>query len=135
MPLRCNGDYEMSGNRYLLDTNAIVALLQGNKRIIQLLLNANWIGISIISQIEFLVFSELTESDRQLFQQFLKRVEVLSLTIGDAALIDQIIEVRQQYRLKLPDAIIASMTTQNSASLVTADQAFARINNLRVIHW
>ncbi len=125
----------MSGNRYLLDTNAIVALLQGNKRIIQLLLNANWIGISIISQIEFLVFSELTESDRQLFQQFLKRVEVLSLTIGDAALIDQIIEVRQQYRLKLPDAIIASMTTQNSASLVTADQAFARINNLRVIHW
>lgn len=46
----------MSGNRYLLDTNAIVALLQGNKRIIQLLLNANWIGISIISQIEFLVF-------------------------------------------------------------------------------
>ncbi|MFZ4666020.1 MAG: type II toxin-antitoxin system VapC family toxin [Prochlorotrichaceae cyanobacterium] len=125
----------MSGNRYLLDTNAIVALLQGNKRIIQLLLNANWIGISIISQIEFLVFSELTESDRQLFQQFLKRVEVLGLTIGDAALIDQIIEVRQQYRLKLPDAIIASMTTQNSASLVTADQAFARINNLRVIHW
>jgi predicted nucleic acid-binding protein len=60
---------------------------------------------------------------------------VLGLTIGDAALIDQIIEVRQQYRLKLPDAIIASMTTQNSASLVTADQAFARINNLRVIHW
>jgi predicted nucleic acid-binding protein len=56
MPSRCNGDYEMSGNRYLLDTNAIVALLQGNKRIIQLLLNANWIGISIISQIEFLVF-------------------------------------------------------------------------------
>jgi tRNA(fMet)-specific endonuclease VapC len=61
----------MSGNRYLLDTNAIVALLKGNTQLIQLLQNANWIGISVISQIEFLAFSGLTQSDRQLFQQFL----------------------------------------------------------------
>ena len=43
--------------RYLLDTNAIVALLQGNLQLLQLLQNADWIGISIISQIEFLAFS------------------------------------------------------------------------------
>jgi len=55
----------MSGNRYVLDTNAIVALLQGNLQLVQLLQNASWIGISIISQIEFLVFSGLTEADRQ----------------------------------------------------------------------
>ena len=47
----------MSGNRYLLDTNAIVALLQGNAQLVQLLQNADWIGISVISQIEFLAFS------------------------------------------------------------------------------
>ncbi len=35
----------MSGERYLLDTNAIVALLQGNSQLIQLLQNADWIGI------------------------------------------------------------------------------------------
>lgn len=90
----------MSGNRYVLDTNAIVALLQGNLQLVQLLQNASWIGISIISQIEFLVFSGLTEADRQLFQQFVQRVEVVGLTAGDATLIEKIIEIRQQYRLK-----------------------------------
>lgn len=125
----------MSGSRYLLDTNAIVALLQGNAQLIQLLQNADWIGISIISQIEFLAFSGLGESDRQLFVQFLQRVEVIGLVSIDIGLIDKIIEIRQQYRLKLPDAIIAAMAIQNSASLVTADREFARVTVLTVINW
>ena len=123
----------MNGNRYVLDTNAIIALLQGNTQLIQLLQNANWIGISIISQIEFLVFSGLTQSDLQLFQQFIQRVEIVGLAAGDPVLVDKIIEIRQQYRLKLPDAVIAAITIQNSASLVTADQEFAKINSLKIV--
>jgi len=41
----------MSGNRYVLDTNAIIALLQGNIQLVQLLQNASWIGISIRSKL------------------------------------------------------------------------------------
>jgi tRNA(fMet)-specific endonuclease VapC len=52
--------YEMSGNRYMLD-NAVVALLQGNTQLVHRLQNADWIGISVISQSEFLVFSGLTD--------------------------------------------------------------------------
>lgn len=125
----------MSGNRYLLDKNAIVALLQGTSQLIQLLLNADWIGISVISQIEFLAFSGLGQNDRQLFQQFLQRVEVIGLVSIDTGLIEKIIEIRQQYKLKLPDAIIAAMAIQNSASLVTADQEFAKVTVLTVINW
>ncbi|MEQ8999767.1 MAG: type II toxin-antitoxin system VapC family toxin [Coleofasciculus sp. B1-GNL1-01] len=125
----------MSGNRYVLDTNAIVALLQGNLQLVQLLQNASWIGISIISQIEFLVFSGLTEADRQLFQQFVQRVEVVGLTAGDATLIEKIIEIRQQYRLKLPDATIAAIAIQNRASLVTADREFSKVTQLTVTTW
>lgn len=69
----------MNGNRYLLDTNAIIALLQGNQPLIQQLQNAEWIGISIINQLEFLVFIGLTEADRRVFEQFLQRVEVVGL--------------------------------------------------------
>jgi hypothetical protein len=58
----------MSGNRYVLDTNAIVALLQGNFQLIQLLQDADWIGVSVISKIEFLAFSGLSQEDRQLFE-------------------------------------------------------------------
>lgn len=125
----------MSGNRYALDTNAIVALLQGNPQLIQLLQNADWIGVSVISQIEFLAFSGLNQDDRQLFQQFLQRVEVVGLTAGDAVLIEKIIEIRQQYRLKLPDAMIAAMSIHNSASLVTADQEFSKVTILTAINW
>jgi len=55
---------------------------------------------------------------RQLFVQFLHRVEIIGLVSIDIGLIEKIIEIRQQYRLKLPDAIIAAMAIQNSASLV-----------------
>ncbi|BAY45188.1 hypothetical protein SAMD00079811_27900 [Scytonema sp. HK-05] len=125
----------MSGNRYVLDTNAIVALLQGNSQLIQLLKNADWIGVSVISQIEFLAFSGLSQDDRQLFQLFLQRVEIIGLVASDAALIEKIIEIRLQYRLKLPDAVIAAMAIQNSASLVSADTEFAKVTMLTVINW
>jgi tRNA(fMet)-specific endonuclease VapC len=125
----------MSGNRYVLDTNAIVALLQENIQLIELLKDADWIGVSIISQIEFLVFPGLTQDDRQIFKQFLQRVEVLGLVAMDAVLIEKIIEIRQQHRLKLPDAVIAAMAIQNSASLVTADREFGKVTSLRVINW
>ena len=125
----------MSGNRYVLDTNAIVALLQGNIQLVELLKDADWIGVSVISKIEFLVFPGLTQDDRQIFEQFLQRVEVLGLGAIDAVLIDKIIEIRQQHRLKLPDAVIAAMVIQNSASLVTADREFAKVTILMVINW
>jgi len=125
----------MSGDRYLLDTNAIVALLQGNSQLTQLLKNADWIGISVISQIEFLAFSGLNQVDRQLFQEFLQRIEVIDLASTGADLVEKIIEIRQQFRLKLPDAIIAAMAIQNSADVVMADQEFAKVNVLTVINW
>jgi tRNA(fMet)-specific endonuclease VapC len=128
MRWQCREIYVMSGNSYILDTNAIVALLQGNSQLIQLLQDADWIGVSVISQIEFLAFPGLSQEDCQLFEQFLQRVEVVNLVA-----IKKIIEIRQQYRLKLPDAIIAAMAIQNSASLVTADQEFAKVTILTVI--
>ncbi len=126
----------MSGNnRYLLDTNAIVALLKGNAQLGQLLRDADWVGISVISHIEFLAFSGLTQDDCDLFSQFLQRVAVIELGAKDEGLIAKIIEIRQQYRLKLPDAVIAAMAIQNSAILVTADREFAKVSVLNVMSW
>ncbi|QYX30852.1 type II toxin-antitoxin system VapC family toxin [Sphaerospermopsis torques-reginae] len=125
----------MNGDRYLLDTNAVVAVLQGNTQLLQILQNADWIGISVISQIEFLAFSGLRELDHQLFQEFIQRVEVVGLSAKDTLLIDNIIKIRQQYRLKLPDAVITATAIQNTASLVTADQELIKIPILTVITW
>ncbi len=54
---------------------------------------------------------------------------------SDAVLINKIIKIRQQYRLKLLDAIISAMAIQNSASLVTTDQEFAEVTILTGINW
>ena len=125
----------MSGNRYLLDTNAIVALLQKDPNLIKLLQDAEWIGISVISQIEFLIFSGLSESDIELFKQFLQRVETIDLSSQNKLLIDRIILIRQEYRLKLPDAIIAAMARENLAKLVTRDAQLNKITDLTIVDW
>ncbi|NJM20126.1 MAG: type II toxin-antitoxin system VapC family toxin [Richelia sp. RM2_1_2] len=125
----------MSGKRYLLDTNAVVALLKGSATLVTLLQNADWVGISIISQIEFLAFSGLSKDDRQLFEEFLKRVEVIDLLASNSLLIERIIQIRLQYRVKLPDAIIASTALQAGANLVTADREFTEVTSLIVVNW
>ena len=59
----------------------------------------------------------------------------MGLVADDTQLIEQIIDIRQQYRLKLPDAVIAAMAIQNSAILVTADQEFVKVTPLTVFSW
>jgi tRNA(fMet)-specific endonuclease VapC len=123
----------MTGNRYLLDTNAVIALLQGNQQVLQQLQNSGWIGISIISQLEFLSLSGLTESDRQLFNQFLQQIEIIGLNPAQPDLIDLITQLRQTYRLPLPDVIIAATAIQANASLITADQQLKTIQEVTVV--
>ncbi len=123
----------MSGNRYLLDTNAIIALLRRNQQILQPLQNSEWIGISIISQLEFLSFSGLTEDDRQLFNQFLQRIEVIGLNPDQVDLIELAAQLRQKYRLPLPDMIIAATAIRANANLVTADRQLQTIQELTIV--
>jgi len=125
----------MSGNRYLLDTNAVIAILRGNHKVIEILRPAEWVGISIITQIEFLVFPDMTCQDKILFDNFLKKVSVVELAENKTELLKNIVEIRQKYRIKLPDAIIAGTAVCKSAALITADLHLQRIQNLCVINF
>jgi tRNA(fMet)-specific endonuclease VapC len=127
MRLKHSDGFEMSGSRYLLDTNAVVALLNGKSNLEQLLSKADWIGVSIISVLEFLVFDGLNEKDIQCFNAFINRVATVDLRGQDAALIQGVISFRQEHHLKLPDAVIAASAMVNDAVLVTADHHFSGI--------
>ena len=53
----------MSGKRrFLLDTNAVVSLLAGNRELAIQLESAEFVGISVISYLEFLAFDGLSGS-------------------------------------------------------------------------
>lgn len=123
----------MSGDRYLLDTNAVIGLLRGSNPLLSRLKTAEWVGISILSQIEFLAFPNLTASDKEYFNGFLERVEVSGLDQTQKALINRIIGIRQQFRLKLPDAIVVATAIESSAILVTEDQRVQNVPGLKSI--
>ena len=118
--------------RFLLDTNAVVGLLKGNASLIQTLQAATWVGISFITELEFLSFPGLCATDESLFQQFKSRVEVIDLQSSDDKLLTRIIEIRRSGKVKLPDAIIAAMTIESNATLLSQDVDFSRIALLSV---
>ena len=121
----------MNGN-FVLYTNAVIALLSGHAGLRTLLAQANWLGIFIITELEFLSFPNLTANDESLFQQFKNRVAVLDLSATDSTLVLDIVSIRRTYKVKLPDAIIAASTIQNGATLISNDTGFAKIGNLSV---
>lgn len=118
--------------RFLLDTNAIIALLKGDNTLVELVKGADWVGISVIAELEFRCFSNLSMSDAILFESFKKRVEVLPLTPSDEATIREIIRQRATFGLKLPDAIIAACAIRNQAVLMSNDAAFQRVPHLTI---
>jgi len=89
------------------------------------------VGISILSQIEFLAFPNLSENDGRIFQKFSEAVDVVGLDRTERALIDPIVSLRIQYRLKLPDAIIAATAIERGAILITDDRQLRKISAVK----
>ena len=83
------------------------------------LADAEWIGISVITKLEFLCFDGLTESDKTSFLSFCDRVDVVNLSDSDKAQVAMIVDLRRRYKLKLPDAV-----------LITADAHFEKVSEL-----
>jgi tRNA(fMet)-specific endonuclease VapC len=121
----------MSGNKVVLDTNAVGAYLDNEKFAKNYLKSNQTIGISVITQIEFLSNPELTTKNKFLFDEFIEFVEIYPITKDNKILVLQTVAVRKKYKLKLPDAIIAATAIVNNAILFSADNIFAKIYNLK----
>lgn len=112
----------MSGNRYFLDTNAIVQLLAGNDELLALLGKAEYVATSIICELEFFSYSGLPEEDKMLFRELRERIRVIDLCSGHENLNEQICQIRMEKQLKLPDAIILASSITEKCTLLTADK-------------
>lgn len=110
--------------RYLLDTNAIIYLVNGR---LAFPLPEGQYSISIITEIELLSFSGLSEPEEQRIRDLLLVLDRVQLS---DSVRDQTIQLRRKNRLKLPDAIIAASAMTQQAILLTNDQSFASIDGL-----
>ncbi len=111
---------------YLLDTNVVIYLQQG--RLAAPLPHGRY-GISVITEMELLSFAGLTDTQMQWLHRFLDAVVCVELGPDIRA---SAVLLRRQYRLKLPDAIIAATALVKNATLMTLDQELARLPELRI---
>jgi len=123
----------MSGNRYILDTNAVISLLGGNQKLVALLTEAVWVGMSVINKLEFLSFPTISKNDIFLFDSLLTNVDVIPVSDKDSQLIDEIIKLRSVKNLKLPDAIIAATAIKYDATLISGDKSFQSVKELEIV--
>lgn len=124
----------MNGAKYLFDTNAVIKLLQeNNSPLFQKVNTADWLGISIITYLEFLSFPDILKEDIELLIQFTNRIDVINLDYDNTELMEIIITLRKKYNIKLPDAIIAGTAITLNAILNTADKQLMNIRELPVL--
>ena len=110
--------------RYLLDTNAVIYLVNGR---LALPLPEGQYSISVITEIELLSFPNLLDEEEQRIRDLLQVLERVQLS---DTVRQQTILLRRKNRLKLPDAIIAASALTHRAILLTNDQSFASIDGL-----
>lgn len=128
----------MSGTeRLFFDTNAAIALLNGDASLLALWQQGTWAGLSIISVLGFLAWPQLDESGREVFRRFIERLVVVDLRRDDEALLENIIELRRTRALKLPDAIVPASASTAGATLITRDARLQKVADdagIRVWH-
>jgi predicted nucleic acid-binding protein len=110
--------------KYVLDTNIVIYLQKG---LLQESLPIADYGISVITEMELRAYSGLTAQQRQWLQLFINDVEVFALT---DAIKEKAIELRLQYRLKLPDAIVCATALVEQAILISNDKELYKIAGL-----
>ena len=118
----------MNGIDYLADTNAILYFLSGNNCMKPYKFSS--FAFSIISEMELLSYSGITDSEEERIQEFLSKSSAISIT---PAIKNLTIQLRRKYNIKLPDAIIAATSIANDLPLITADIGFKRISELKLI--
>ena len=121
----------MSGNKFLLDTNAILYILGGDEALSTLLYNER-LYISVITEMELLSYRSITGRERQQIKNFLSDFVIVNIT---DAIKDQTIEVKKNSHLKLPDSIIAATAIVMDISFVTSDRQFKTIADLNLLYY
>ena len=119
----------MSGNRFLVDTNIVLYLLGGNKEVAEILDNTT-IYISFITELELLVFKEITKSEKVGIKKVLENFIVVDI---NNEIKENTISIRSDSNLKLPDSIIAATAMFLNLTLFTADKEFKKVSNLSLL--
>ena len=120
------------GKGYLIDTNVVIDYLENKlpEHSLTLIDGLN-VQMSIISRMEILAWPSANEDQITILTEFINASSILSLSED---IILKTIDIRKNYRIKLPDAIIAATAMINGFSLFTRNMTdFKKVNGLVII--
>ena len=121
----------MSGNKLLLDTNIILYLLGGDTTLVDIL-EGKQVYVSFITELELYSFKGLSSLEKTKIDVLLSSCSVIDITAGIKS---KTVEIRQSYKLKLADSIIAGTALYLDVPLITADSDSKKIEELRLLHY
>ena len=116
---------ELTQALILLDTNIVLYFLGG--RLTNPLPSGKYF-VSVITEIELLSYPSLSSDEEVQIRDFLTKITVVGIK---SHIKELAIALRKQYKLKLPDAIIAATAQSLNATLFTND---VRLTNLTEIN-
>ena len=120
----------MSGRSLFLDTNIVLYLLSGDDEVKDFL-DQRPIYLSFITELELLRYKVLSETEEQKIREFLVSTTILDI---NSAIKSIATELGRQYKIKLPDLLIASSAYYLNMPLLTADKQFAQIDELEILY-
>ncbi|MCU0335880.1 MAG: type II toxin-antitoxin system VapC family toxin [Chitinophagaceae bacterium] len=118
----------MNGVDFLADTNVLLYLLSGNPVVSDFL--DSRLAISEITMLELLGVKDITAERLQIRQALVKNTRLVYLNDEIRSLT---ISLRQQCKVKLPDALIAATAQWLQVPLLTADRDFAKLPRLQLL--
>ena len=119
----------MSGSDFLVDTNVLIHLVNGDEAITDFL-QGKVIFISFISEMELLSKPGLDSESIKILQSLIDNCVLVEF---NHEIKSEAIKLRRKFKLKLPDAIIASSAKYLHLPLLTADKHFRKISDIELL--
>ena len=118
----------MNGIDFLADTNFLIFTSQQNP-IVENFLDYN-IGISFISEMELLGVFSISKLQKSKMQNIIDECFIIEMS---SEIKSKSILLKQKYKIKLPDAIIAATAIIHNIPFISADSDFKNIKELNLI--
>ncbi|WP_461834628.1 type II toxin-antitoxin system VapC family toxin [Desulfothermus sp.] len=119
--------------KVILDSNIIIYLSKGVIDIADLITREKVeIWISIISYMEVLSFNFFSFEEEKFVRNLLQEFFIIEI---NREIAEKTIQIRRNYKIKLPDAIICASASIINAMLITADTQLGKVreSNVKVI--
>jgi predicted nucleic acid-binding protein len=121
----------MNGNKLFIDTNIALYLFSGDQTIASLL-NGKNLYISFITQLELLGFKDLSSREEKIINEFIEQCTVIDI---NNRIKQDVIKIRKQYKVKLPDSIIIASSIYLDIPIVSSDADFKKVRELHLLYY